>query len=132
MHVRAFGKNYVAERGAGVLWNINRNILTDGGGLISREFSAMLPVRSNQHISELVLDAFTETRGVKISMRQSDNGREWSSFVDREMTNPDYEAVSVWRRLGKSRPPKRLFHFRITDPCAFSINGARVNDGQIR
>ena len=131
LHVLAWGKNYVADTGSRKIWEMSRDILTDDGLEISKEFSGFIPVRQNGSFGELVLDAFASD-DCKVGMRFSDNGREWSSYVDRDVTSPDMDCVTVWRRLGKSTPPKRVFWFRITDEAKIVVRGLRVNDGQLR
>jgi hypothetical protein len=131
MYVRAFGKHYVADEGDTKIWLLSDANLNDAGLKISREFTANAPVRSIVSLSELVLDCYTD-RDAVVSMRYSDDGRNYTSFVDRNITSPDSIASTSWRRMRGTKPPRRVFHFRATDDCPLVVRGARINDGDVR
>ena len=131
LYVSAWGKNYVADTAAASIWEMSREFATDAGAVISKEFSGSLPVRQRGSFGELVLDGFASDDAI-IGMKFSDNGRDWCSFVDRALTSPNEDCVTVWRRLGKAIPPKRIFWFRIADAVKLVIRGVRINDGQLR
>ena len=130
-YVYAFGKHYVANHDSNIIWLMSRATKTDNGHAISRKFSASLPARSVGAFGSLALDAFADV-DTKVSMRFTDNGRDWSSWVDRDLTSPDFNALTTWRRLGKAMPPQRIFEFRVTDNAILRVQGVRMNDAAVR
>lgn len=130
MHVRAWGRNYAADSSGSVIYRLGRDVLTDAGAAITREFTASSPVRVINEIRDVTVDAYAD-RDAKISMRRLKRGskRDFGPWIDRSLQSPDRLCAAAYRRLGKTFPPEEVFHFRVTDECALIVTGVRANDG---
>jgi len=130
MHQNAWGQNYVASSSGAIIYRLSRDVLTDAGEVITREFTASSPVRSINEIRDVTVDAYAD-RDAKISMRKRKRGskRQWGPWIDRSLQSPDNLCAALFRRLGKTFPPEEVFHFRVTDECGLVVTGVRANDG---
>lgn len=128
MYANVNTQHYVADENGTDIYVMDKAYTDDAGAIISKEFTASIPVRGRGNMRRLVLDAWSDCAS-KVSMRWTDDGRRWTDWVDRDLRSPDTDGTTEWRKMGKARSPKRIFHFRITDACRFKVRGARINEG---
>jgi hypothetical protein len=109
----------------------------EGASVLSREFSAAIPLTSSQIVDSIELECnsgattdLTITNPV-IEMRYSrDGGNTWSDWNDAALGSAPvggtghYRVRAKWRRLGSFGPPGALFHFRVTDAVPFRVSSA--------
>lgn len=135
--VEGFGALYCSDRQTGDIYRVRSDLYTDLGNEVVRKASVFVPVQDRRPpIGSLSLDAGIVGQPLtgqgsdpKAMLRWSDDkGRTWGNGVWRGLgAAGDYDYVTEWRRLGRGKPPGRLFEVSLSDPVGLSLDVARLN-----
>lgn len=120
----------------GKVWLLDPALSEDDGGPMERVFAGRIQLDSAQRCDNLVLEVQAGDAGLAypdddpmIAMEFSDDGTRTWSEPEREPLGRqgEYDALVVWRRLGRTGRFGRDFRFKVTDNVRLTVRRAELN-----
>lgn len=126
----------VGDDETGQLWRLSSDVFLDGTDPIVIESTGMLAIAGKRYLnSNFAVDVAkgTAAAGVEhnpIEMRYSDDaGRTFSGWKQMSMGKMgEYSKRVIFRQLGQTRPPGRLYHVRMSSPVPYRLTKAVANE----